>query len=70
MKFPMAPRHTAKSKFITAFSHERADIFDSPPPGPITHWHVSMLGLVYFMCPGMFTALTGLGGRGQVNPID
>jgi hypothetical protein len=33
---------------------------------PITQ--VSMLGLVCFMCPGLFNALTGLGGGGQVDP--
>lgn len=29
-----------------------------------------MLGFVCFMCPGMFNALTGLGGGGQVNSKD
>ncbi|KDQ55000.1 hypothetical protein JAAARDRAFT_196364 [Jaapia argillacea MUCL 33604] len=29
---------------------------------------VSMLGLVCFMCPGLFNALTGLGGGGQLDP--
>ncbi|KAH7885030.1 major facilitator superfamily domain-containing protein [Phlebopus sp. FC_14] len=32
---------------------------------PITQ--VSLLGFVCFMCPGMFNALSGLGGGGQVN---
>ncbi|THU79894.1 MFS general substrate transporter [Dendrothele bispora CBS 962.96] len=32
---------------------------------PITQ--VSMLGFVCFMCPGLFNALTGLGGGGQVD---
>jgi hypothetical protein len=27
-----------------------------------------MLGFVCFMCPGLFNALNGLGGGGQVNP--
>jgi len=35
---------------------------------PITQ--VSLLGVVCFMCPGMFAALTGLGGGGQVNSTD
>lgn len=26
-----------------------------------------MLGFVCFMCPGMFNALTGLGGGGQIS---
>jgi len=33
---------------------------------PVTQ--VSMLGLVCFMCPGLFNALTGLGAGGQVDP--
>ncbi|KAG2141386.1 major facilitator superfamily domain-containing protein [Suillus bovinus] len=33
---------------------------------PITQ--IVMLALVCFLCPGMFNALTGLGGGGQVNP--
>ena len=28
---------------------------------------LALLGFVCFMCPGMFNALTGLGGGGQVN---
>ncbi|KAF7784813.1 hypothetical protein Agabi119p4_978 [Agaricus bisporus var. burnettii] len=34
---------------------------------PLTQ--VTILGLVCFMCPGLFNALTGLGGGGQVDPI-
>ncbi|KAG0702226.1 hypothetical protein DFH29DRAFT_1046994 [Suillus ampliporus] len=33
---------------------------------PLTQ--IIMLGLVCFLCPGMFNALTGLGGGGQVDP--
>ena len=33
---------------------------------PITQ--IVMLGFVCFLCPGMFNALTGLGGGGQVDP--
>lgn len=33
---------------------------------PITQ--VFMLGFVCFMCPGLFNALNGLGGGGQVDP--
>ncbi|KAG2353813.1 hypothetical protein BDR07DRAFT_1431872 [Suillus spraguei] len=33
---------------------------------PITQ--IVMLAFVCFLCPGMFNALTGLGGGGQVNP--
>ncbi|KAK9292934.1 hypothetical protein L1049_020916 [Liquidambar formosana] len=29
---------------------------------------VSLIGLVCFCCPGMFNALSGMGGGGQVNP--
>ena len=31
---------------------------------------VALLGFVFFMCPGMFNSLTGLGGGGQVNTKD
>lgn len=30
-------------------------------------FQICMLGFVCFMCPGMFNALTGLGGGGQVD---
>ncbi|XWS31940.1 hypothetical protein CRYUN_Cryun23aG0118600 [Craigia yunnanensis] len=29
---------------------------------------VSLIGLVCFCCPGMFNALSGMGGGGQVDP--
>ena len=29
---------------------------------------VSLIGLVCFCCPGMFSALSGMGGSGQVDP--
>jgi hypothetical protein len=53
---------------------QRAEIFERPTGWrgyyhhPVTQ--VSMLGLVCFMCPGMFNALSGLGGGGQVNTKD
>ncbi|KAG1762778.1 MFS general substrate transporter [Suillus occidentalis] len=53
---------------------QRAEIFERPTGWrgyyhhPVTQ--VSMLGLVCFMCPGMFNALSGLGGGGQVNTTD
>ncbi|KAG1825370.1 MFS general substrate transporter [Suillus variegatus] len=53
---------------------QRAEIFERPTgwrgyyEHPITQ--VSLLGFVCFMCPGMFNALTGLGGGGQVNSTD
>ena len=31
-------------------------------------FQVAMLGFIFFMCPGMFNALSGLGGGGQVDP--
>ncbi|KAI0089942.1 MFS general substrate transporter [Irpex rosettiformis] len=33
-----------------------------------THTQVVFLGFVCFMCPGLFNALNGLGGGGQVDP--
>lgn len=33
-------------------------------------FQVALLGFVCFMCPGMFNALSGLGGGGQVNATD
>jgi hypothetical protein len=53
---------------------QRAEIFERPTGWrgwyhhPITQ--LSMLGFVCFMCPGMFNALTGLGGGGQVSTTD
>ncbi|KAG2087122.1 MFS general substrate transporter [Suillus discolor] len=53
---------------------QRAEIFERPSgwrgyyEHPVTQ--VSLLGFVCFMCPGMFNALTGLGGGGQVNSTD
>ncbi|KAG1762774.1 MFS general substrate transporter [Suillus occidentalis] len=53
---------------------QRAEIFERPTGWrgyyhhPVTQ--VSMLGFVCFMCPGMFNALAGLGGGGQLNTKD
>ncbi|KAG1733026.1 MFS general substrate transporter [Suillus paluster] len=53
---------------------QRAEIFDRPTGWRRYYYHpitqVSMLGFVCFMCPGMFNALTGLGGGGQVSTTD
>jgi len=53
---------------------QRAEIFDRPTGWRRYYHHpvtqVSMLGLVCFLCPGMFNALTGLGGGGQVSGTD
>ncbi|KAF9233318.1 major facilitator superfamily domain-containing protein [Melanogaster broomeanus] len=50
------------------------EIFERPKGWRAIYYHpvlqVSLLGLVCFMCPGMFNALTGLGGGGQVNTAD
>ncbi|KAG2135417.1 MFS general substrate transporter [Suillus clintonianus] len=50
---------------------QHVEVFDRPTGWRKYYYHpiaqVSMLGLVCFMCPGMFVALTGLGGGGQVN---
>ncbi|KAF8961016.1 major facilitator superfamily domain-containing protein [Flammula alnicola] len=51
---------------------QRLAIFERPKGlkgfyyNPVTQ--VVMLGFVCFMCPGLFNALTGLGGGGQVDP--
>ena len=46
-------------------------IFERPTGWRGIYYHpalqVALLGFVCFMCPGMFNALTGLGGGGQVN---
>ncbi|KAG1890072.1 MFS general substrate transporter [Suillus subluteus] len=51
--------------------YPHAEPFDRPTGWRRYHYHpitqVLMLGFVCFMCPGIFTALTGLGGGGQVN---
>ncbi|KAG1832618.1 major facilitator superfamily domain-containing protein [Suillus subalutaceus] len=53
---------------------QRAEIFDRPTGWRGFYYHpitqISLLGFVCFMCPGMFNALGGLGGGGQVNPKD
>ncbi|OJA12175.1 hypothetical protein AZE42_12885, partial [Rhizopogon vesiculosus] len=50
---------------------QRAEIFHRPMGWRRLYYHpiaqVSLLGVVCFMCPGMFASLTGLGGGGQVN---
>ncbi|EGO03433.1 hypothetical protein SERLA73DRAFT_69300 [Serpula lacrymans var. lacrymans S7.3] len=52
-------------------SSQQAEIFERPTGlkgfyyNPYTQ--VVMLGFVCFLCPGMFNALTGLGGGGQVD---
>ncbi|OAX33851.1 hypothetical protein K503DRAFT_487990 [Rhizopogon vinicolor AM-OR11-026] len=50
---------------------QRTEIFHRPTGWRRLYYHpiaqVSLLGVVCFMCPGMFAALTGLGGGGQVN---
>lgn len=49
-------------------------IFERPTGWRRIYYHpilqVALLGFVCFMCPGMFNALTGLGGGGQVNTTD
>lgn len=49
-------------------------IFERPTGWRRIYYHpvlqVALLGFVCFMCPGMFNALTGLGGGGQVNATD
>jgi hypothetical protein len=53
---------------------QRAEIFERPKGWRRIYYHpvlqVSLLGLVCFMCPGMFNALSGLGGGGQVKSTD
>ncbi|KAG6378422.1 major facilitator superfamily domain-containing protein [Boletus reticuloceps] len=49
----------------------REEIFERPKGLKGFYYHpyfqVTMLGFVCFMCPGMFNALGGIGGGGQVN---
>ncbi|KAH7907552.1 MFS general substrate transporter [Hygrophoropsis aurantiaca] len=51
---------------------EQDELFERPKGwrGVYTHptTQVALLGFVCFMCPGMFNALTGLGGGGKVDP--
>ncbi|XP_022888800.1 UNC93-like protein 1 isoform X2 [Olea europaea var. sylvestris] len=48
--------------------------FPESPPKPSIFRHnsplvqVALIGLVCFCCPGMFSALSGIGGGGQVDP--
>lgn len=46
---------------------------EGPPPTSIFRYNsplvqVGLIGLVCFCCPGMFNALSGMGGGGQVDP--
>ncbi|EGO03431.1 hypothetical protein SERLA73DRAFT_174907 [Serpula lacrymans var. lacrymans S7.3] len=51
---------------------QRVEIFERPTGLKGFYYHPKtqdvMLGFVCFLCPGMFNALTGLGGGGQINP--
>lgn len=53
---------------------DRAEILDRQTGWRRLYYHpiaqVSLLGVVCFMCPGMFAALTGLGDGGQVDNTD
>lgn len=53
------------------YGSQREEIFERPTGWKGIYYHpyfqVSMLGFVCFMCPGMFNALGGIGGGGQVN---
>lgn len=46
-------------------------VFERPTGWRQTYYHpafqVALLGFVFFLCPGMFNALTGLGGGGQLD---
>ncbi|OJA17344.1 hypothetical protein AZE42_09602 [Rhizopogon vesiculosus] len=52
-------------------SANRVEIYDRPRGWRGVYYHtatqVCLVGFVCFMCPGMFNALTGLGGGGQIN---
>ncbi|TFK71740.1 hypothetical protein BDN72DRAFT_837319 [Pluteus cervinus] len=52
-------------------SPQAQEIFERPTGIKGVYYHpvtqVSMLGFVCFMCPGLFNALNGLGGGGQVD---
>ncbi|KAG6335975.1 hypothetical protein ID866_3128 [Astraeus odoratus] len=53
---------------------QQYEIFERPSGWRGWHSHptvqVALLGFVCFMCPGMFNALSGLGGGGQVSTQD
>jgi len=57
-----------------ATSEENSAVADRPAAGGFMGWYrgpyvqVCMLGFVCFMCPGLFNAVNGLGGAGQVDP--
>lgn len=56
------------------FGSQQPAIFERPTGWRRVYYHpvhqVALLGFVCFMCPGMFNALTGLGGGGQLNTKD
>lgn len=68
---PPSPTHSSH----TNNPHDEQLSFERRPRlGPLkaiytnTHTQVVFLGFVCFMCPGLFNALNGLGGGGQVDP--
>jgi len=52
-------------------SAHQIEIFERPRGWRGVYYHtatqVCLLGFICFMCPGMFNALTGLGGGGQID---
>ncbi|KAI0809164.1 MFS general substrate transporter [Irpex lacteus] len=68
---PPSPTHSSHTN-----DNEQLELSFQPRPrlGPLktiytnTHTQVVFLGFVCFMCPGLFNALNGLGGGGQVDP--
>ncbi|EGN98006.1 hypothetical protein SERLA73DRAFT_182836 [Serpula lacrymans var. lacrymans S7.3] len=55
----------------TSEESHRVELFERPKGLKGVYYHpvtqVCLLGFVCFMCPGMFNALTGLGGGGQLD---
>lgn len=61
-------RHSEDSAYKRAATFERPSGWRGIRSHPTVQ--VALLGFVCFMCPGMFNALSGLGGGGQVNTKD
>jgi hypothetical protein len=67
----MASSSEEKGSDLNSQDNESVSVYERPKGLRGVYYHpltqIIMLGFVCFLCPGMFNALTGLGGGGQVD---
>jgi hypothetical protein len=70
--FIMASSSDEKGSGSSTPDNDSVSVYERPKGLRGIYYHpitqIVMLGFVCFLCPGMFNALTGLGGGGQVDP--